>query len=78
MFVLSTFFMETHEHIERRTFVGETSTSAFDGFAGFRLGKEYQLRYTCDLDELRISQNKYAKSTPAFLFSAGFEPLQLH
>jgi hypothetical protein len=37
-----------------RTYVGETSTSAFDGFAGFRLGKTYQLRYTKEFDEVRI------------------------
>jgi hypothetical protein len=34
------------EHIERRSYVGETGTSAFDGFAGFRMNKSYQLRYT--------------------------------
>jgi hypothetical protein len=34
------------EHIERRTYVVETSTSAFNGFASFRLGQSYQLRYT--------------------------------
>jgi hypothetical protein len=33
------------EHIERRTFVGETAVGAFDGFAGFRFGKSYQLHY---------------------------------
>ena len=38
--------MENQEQIERRTHVGETSTSALDGFSGFYLGKSYQLRYT--------------------------------
>ncbi|MGI4819866.1 MAG: hypothetical protein ACRYFV_01535 [Janthinobacterium lividum] len=48
--------MENQEHIERRTYVGETgSTQAFDGFAGFRIGKSYQLRYTREFDEVRIA-----------------------
>jgi hypothetical protein len=38
--------MENQEQIERRTYVGEMSTQAFDGFAGFRLDQSYQLRYT--------------------------------
>lgn len=38
--------MELHEQIERRTYVGETSTQAFDGMAGFRVGQSYQLRFT--------------------------------
>jgi hypothetical protein len=47
--------MENQEHIERRTFVGETGTMAFDGYAGFRMGREYQLRYTREFDEVRIA-----------------------
>jgi hypothetical protein len=43
------------EHIERRTYVGETGTSAFDGFAGFRLNKECRLRYAREFDEVRIA-----------------------
>jgi hypothetical protein len=43
------------EHIERRTYVGETGTAAFDGYAGFRMGREYQLRYTREFDEVRIA-----------------------
>jgi hypothetical protein len=43
------------EHIERRTFVGETGTMAFDGYAGFRMGQSYQLRYTREFDEVRIA-----------------------
>jgi hypothetical protein len=43
------------EHIERRTFVGESGTMAFDGYAGFRMGREYQLRYTREFDEVRIA-----------------------
>jgi hypothetical protein len=34
--------MENHEQIERRTFGGG---GALDGFAGFRVGQSYQLRY---------------------------------
>jgi hypothetical protein len=43
------------EHIERRTYVGETAVGAFDGFAGFRIGQSYQLRYTREFDEVRIA-----------------------
>jgi hypothetical protein len=43
------------EKIERRTYVGETGTAAFDGYAGFRMGREYQLRYTREFDEVRIA-----------------------
>jgi hypothetical protein len=47
--------MEEHEKIERRTFVGETGNAAFDGYAGFRMGREYQLRYTREFDQVRIA-----------------------
>jgi hypothetical protein len=43
------------EHIERRTYVGESGTMAFDGYAGFRMGQSYQLRYTREFDEVRIA-----------------------
>lgn len=46
--------MENQKHIERRTYVGETGTSAFDGFAGFHLTQSYQLRYTREFAEARI------------------------
>ena len=39
---------------ETRTYVGEKSTPAFDGWAGFRIGQQYGLRYTKDLDEVRV------------------------
>jgi hypothetical protein len=42
------------EHSERRTFVGETGTRAHDGMAGFVIGREYQLSYTREFDEVRI------------------------
>lgn len=29
---------------ETRTYIGETGTQAFDGWAGFRVGQTYQLR----------------------------------
>lgn len=35
--------MENQETIERRTFGGG---NALDGYAGFRVGQSYQLRYT--------------------------------
>jgi hypothetical protein len=40
------------EHIERRTYVGETAagTQAIDGFCGFRIGESYSLRYTVRVD----------------------------
>jgi hypothetical protein len=30
--------------IETRTFIGESGTPAFDGYAGFRIGQRYELR----------------------------------
>jgi len=30
--------------IENRTFVGESATSVGDGYAGFRIGRSYQLQ----------------------------------
>jgi len=30
--------------IENRTFVGESATSVGDGYAGFRLGRQYKLQ----------------------------------
>jgi hypothetical protein len=33
--------MDNQEHIERRTFIGETGTNAFDGYAGLRMGQSY-------------------------------------
>ena len=33
--------MNNQEQIERRTFVGETDTPAFDAMAGFRVGQSY-------------------------------------
>jgi hypothetical protein len=44
--------MDNQEHIERRTYVVEPAVGAFDGFAGFRLGREYELRYTREFDEI--------------------------
>jgi hypothetical protein len=45
---------------ETRTYVGETSTQAFDGFVGFRVGQSYQLRYTREFDEVRIARDHAA------------------
>lgn len=39
---------------ETRTFVGETGTIVLDGYAGFRLGRQYQLRYERDGDQVRV------------------------
>jgi hypothetical protein len=55
------------EHIERRTFVGETGTMAFDGYAGFRMGREYQLRYTREFDDVRIALDHAA--TPGIVLT---------
>jgi hypothetical protein len=30
--------------IEKRTFIGETSTAVGDGYAGFRVGRTYELQ----------------------------------
>jgi hypothetical protein len=49
-----------NEHIERCTFVGETGTMAFDGYAGFRMNQSYQLRYTREFDDVRV-QLDYAQ-----------------
>ena len=43
------------DHIERRTYIGQTSMMAFDGFAGFRINQSYQLRYTREFDEAGIA-----------------------
>jgi hypothetical protein len=40
---------------ETRTYVGEMSTQAFDGMAGFRLGQTYELSYTKEFDEVRVT-----------------------
>lgn len=39
---------------ETRTFVGETGTQAYDGMAGFCIGRQYQLSYTKEFDEVRL------------------------
>jgi hypothetical protein len=39
---------------ETRTFVGETATAMDDGYAGFRIGQQYQLTYTKEFNEVRI------------------------
>jgi hypothetical protein len=31
---------------ETRMYVGQTGTHAFDGFAGYRVGQVYEMRYT--------------------------------
>jgi hypothetical protein len=33
-----------------RTFIGQTETQFFDGYAGFRIGQTYQLRYRITKD----------------------------
>lgn len=39
---------------ETRTFVGESATAVGDGYAGFRRGRQYQLRYERDGDQVRV------------------------
>jgi hypothetical protein len=39
---------------ETRTFVGETASAVGDGYAGFRIGRQYPLTYTKEFDEVRI------------------------
>jgi hypothetical protein len=40
---------------ETRTYVGETATAAFDGMAGFCIGRRYELSYTKEFDKVRIT-----------------------
>ena len=49
---------------ETRTYVGEMSTMAFDGFAGFRIGQQYQLTYTKEFDEVRIVLDHHEYVSP--------------
>ena len=42
---------------ERRSFVGEAASQVSAGFAGFRIGQSYQLRYTREFDEVRIEMD---------------------
>jgi hypothetical protein len=57
--------------IERRTFVGQTSTMGFDDYTGFRMGKEYQLCYTREVDEVRIALDHAA--TPGWVLTITVE-----
>jgi hypothetical protein len=53
------------EHIERRTFVGETGTIVTDGWAGLRLGQPYELHVTrYDDDTVSIVLEYHAHVTP--------------
>jgi hypothetical protein len=49
---------------ETRTFVGETATAVDDGYAGFRIGQQYQLTYTKEFDEVRIVLVHHAHVSP--------------
>jgi hypothetical protein len=51
----STPFALTNVMTETRTYVGLTGTPAFDGMAGFRIGQRYELNYTKEFDEVRIT-----------------------
>jgi hypothetical protein len=62
---------------ETRTYVGEMSTMTFDGWAGFRIGQQYQLTYTKEFDEVRLvpDHHKYVSPSaePMVPTSAQFE-----
>ena len=36
------------------TFFGETGTQAYDGYAGFIIGRQYQLTYSEEFDEVLV------------------------
>jgi hypothetical protein len=42
---------------------------AFDGYAGFRMGCEYQLRYTREFDEVRIALDHASQLGCELLYS---------
>lgn len=42
-----------NDSTETRTYVGETGGQAFDGMAGFRIGRQYEFSYTKEFDEVR-------------------------
>jgi hypothetical protein len=39
---------------ETRMYVGDTASQAFDGYAGFRIGVVYQLRFRREGDQVSI------------------------
>jgi hypothetical protein len=49
---------------ETRTFIGETANDVFDGWAGFRIGQQYELTYTKEFDEVRVVLNHHAHVSP--------------
>ena len=49
---------------ETRTFIGETGTQAFDGWAGFRVGQTYQLQVEHRGDTVAIILNHHAHVSP--------------
>jgi hypothetical protein len=49
---------------ETRTFISETSTAVSDGYAGLRIGQQYQLTYTKEFDEVRIVLDNHAHVSP--------------
>jgi hypothetical protein len=49
---------------ETRTFVGETAGAVGDGYAGFRIGQQYQLSYTKEFDEVRIVLDHHEHVSP--------------
>ena len=49
---------------ETRTFVGETAGAIGDGYAGFRIGRQYQLTYTKEFDEVHLVLNHHEHVSP--------------
>jgi hypothetical protein len=49
---------------ETRTFIGETASAVGDGYAGFRIGQEYQLTYSKEFDEVRLVLDHHAHVSP--------------
>ena len=65
-----------HVTTETRTYVGQTGTQAFDGWAGFRLGQAYQLDYVLSAGQVAIERP--TGQSPLVLsvedFNAWFKP----
>jgi len=49
---------------ETRTYIGGGTEYPFDGWAGFRIGQQYQLSYTKEFDEVRIVLDHHEHVSP--------------
>ncbi|MVN75181.1 hypothetical protein GO988_02475 [Hymenobacter sp. HMF4947] len=68
--------MDQHEKIERRTFSGPGTNNALDGYAGFRVGQSYQLRWTVlENSDVSIAMDHVERTdlAPAVMTAARFK-----